>query len=1028
MSNPVKAHSGRATLALWLARTVERQGMRVKFQLRGNNLHLLCESSVCPEQNLILERLVPALNQTDLNVLIPSDQPQLYQVLVYGRTTGETQPRWTAPIYLNQLDRHLEHLRRLRGVQPEVAIATMPGQTLRSQVLHSQTLRGQISSNSVAIDQQDESDGSSALILTNRSLAQRGDPDGIARYLSETLSTLGVAVQVTVKTIPYPQKSAPDRSQSSPAIGTIAPIRRLWITCKADYSPEPSLIGEPIAQKLRDLELEGFRDAVTLIQVWGEAKPDWVLRVDLTPTHEILRELARWGEPVAIARLLEQPLSDRGIRLDKTLVKESTLHLCLSKASRSTTARTAPDQETVVEIVAPLLEQLGPQGIHTALLYSQVEGQLGSPWVKRLKLPASQHLALSEPALTLAQQGDWGAIAFLLNRLLNPDLDKQLATGGIRLQLLSRQNLLHVMTDAPVCPQQRQVVLPVVRFLQQLNLPDIVGVRVYGRRAGQRRPLWSDAADFTGQLLVPEVTPEFAATEAYFGDLISRPSEMMLRSDLTSADLQTAWSRFRQHIKQGTQQLLIRSQLFVASSETQDLSSPVNPASYQGVGMLLVWGMAGLLLMVQADWMMGRLLHRMAIASSVETASAIVSGNDPTHSPFAEADPNPSEDSALASIPLDSQTSATDAATAFLSTRSPFPTFNSRQLDEKISLYYQRLAASGPPDVLIVGSSRALRGIDPVALQQSLDRLGYRHVTVFNFGINGATAQVVDLILRRILTPAQLPRLIVWADGARAFNSGGVDITYNGIVASEGYRQLSNGTLRLPSTAEAGTLPFSDPSGQNFGASITAGYQTIDHWLDRRLAGLSTSYRSRDRLKSLFQEDLTGLVSRPLPPDAAVTGASSSLQQGVIDLDGFLPLSLRFNPVTYYQQYTKVSGVYDGDYESFQIEGNQAVALRSMLELTRSRHIPVIFVNLPLTQEYLDQARLQHEQEFTQYMIQISLDQQGLVFRDLGRFWLTQTDYFSDPSHLNRYGASQISHRLAQDPMIPWVQAAVKKP
>jgi hypothetical protein len=1027
MSNPVKAHpDDRATLALWLARTIERQGMRVKFQLRGNNLHLLCESSVCPEQNLILERLIPALNQTDLNVFIASDQPQLYQVVLYGRATGETQPRWTTPIHLNQLDRHLEHLRRLRGIQPEVAIATMPGQTLRSQTLHSQTLCGQISSN-VAIDQQNEADSSSALILTNRSLAQRGDPDGIARYLSETLSTLGVAVQVTVKTIPYPQKSAQELSQASPAIGAIVPMRRLWITCKAHYSPEPSLIGEPIAQKLRDLELEGFRDAVTLIQVWGEAKPDWVLRVDLTPTHEILRELARWGEPLAIARLLEQPLSDRGIRLDTTIVKESTLNLCFTRASRSGTGRTAPDQETVVEVVAPLLEQLGPQGIHTALLYSQVEGQLGSPWVKWLQLPASQHSALSEPALTLAQRGDWGAIAFLLNRLLNPDLDKQLATGGIRLQLLSRQNLLHIMTDGPVCPQQRQVVPPVVRLLQQLNLPDIVGVRVYGRRAGQRRPLWSDAADFTGHLLVPEVTPEFAATEAYFGDLISRPSEMMLRPDLTSADLQTAWSRFRQHVVQGTQQLLIRSQFFVASSETQDLSSPVNPASYQGVGMLLVWGMAGLLLMVQADWMMGRLLQRMAIASSVETPSAIVSENDATHSPTAAADSNPSEDSALASVPSDSQTSATDAATAFLSTRSPFPTFNSRQLDEKMSLYYQQLAASGPPDVLIVGSSRALRGIDPAVLRQSLDRLGYHHVSVFNFGINGATAQVVDLILQRILTPAQLPRLILWADGARAFNSGSVDVTYNGIVASEGYRQLTNGTLRLPTTAEGGTLPFSDPSGRNFGTSITAGYQTIDHWLDRRLAGLSTSYRSRDRLKSLFQEDLTGLVSRPLPPDASATGASSSLQPGAIDLDGFLPLSLRFNPVTYYQQYNRVPGAYDSDYESFQIEGNQAIALRSMLQLTRSHNIPVVFVNLPLTQEYLDPARLQHEQEFTQYMIQLSLDQQGLVFRDLGQLWLRQNDYFSDPSHLNRYGASQISHRLAQDPMIPWVQAAAKK-
>uniref|UniRef100_A0ACD5GW23 Uncharacterized protein n=1 Tax=Desertifilum tharense IPPAS B-1220 TaxID=1781255 RepID=A0ACD5GW23_9CYAN len=54
--------------------------------------------------------------------------------------------------------------------------------------------------------------------------------------------------------------------------------------------------------------------------------------------------------------------------------------------------------------------------------------------------------------------------------------------------------------------------------------------------------------------------------------------------------------------------------------------------------------------------------------------------------------------------------------------------------------------------MLIVGSSRALRGIDPVALREALAAQGYADVSVYNFGVNGATAQVVDLIVRRILT------------------------------------------------------------------------------------------------------------------------------------------------------------------------------------------------------------------------------------------------------------------------------------
>ena len=86
----------------------------------------------------------------------------------------------------------------------------------------------------------------------------------------------------------------------------------------------------------------------------------------------------------------------------------------------------------------------------------------------------------------------------------------------------------------------------------------------------------------------------------------------------------------------------------------------------------------------------------------------------------------------------------------------------------------------------MIGSSRALRGVDPAALRQALDISGHEDLSVFNFGVNGATAQVVDLTIRRVLEPHQLPRLIVWADGARAVNSGRTDVTFNAIAASEG--------------------------------------------------------------------------------------------------------------------------------------------------------------------------------------------------------------------------------------------------
>ena len=74
---------------------------------------------------------------------------------------------------------------------------------------------------------------------------------------------------------------------------------------------------------------------------------------------------------------------------------------------------------------------------------------------------------------------------------------------------------------------------------------------------------------------------------------------------------------------------------------------------------------------------------------------------------------------------------------------------------------------------------------------------------------------------------------------------------------------------------------------------------------------------------------------------------------------------------------------------------------------------------MPLTAEYLDPARTKYEQEFEKYMLDLA-SLPNFVYRDLTQAWPKANDYFSDPSHLNRYGAYEVSKKLAKDPMIPW--------
>jgi hypothetical protein len=298
-----------------------------------------------------------------------------------------------------------------------------------------------------------------------------------------------------------------------------------------------------------------------------------------------------------------------------------------------------------------------------------------------------------------------------------------------------------------------------------------------------------------------------------------------------------------------------------------------------------------------------------------------------------------------------------------------YPTFNSPLLDEKQILYLSYLEALGTPDVLIVGSSRAAQGIDPKELQYALASRGYSGLRIFNFGIHGATAQVVNWQIQELLTPEQLPKLILWVDGSRALNSGRVDRTFEAIVSSPGYQRV--------------------------GASILPPSKSVD------------PVESRSELQV-----------------AAIAADPIALSASAIDANGFVPVADRFNPDTYYQKYPYVAGEYDGDYQDFNLDGIQTEAMESLLVFARSRQIPVVFVNLPLTSDYLDPVRQNYEQQFRGYMQQIA-PTTGFLWRDLTGRSLDRNDYFADPSHLNSAGAAAVARQLASDAAIPWPQPKV---
>ena len=380
--------------------------------------------------------------------------------------------------------------------------------------------------------------------------------------------------------------------------------------------------------------------------------------------------------------------------------------------------------------------------------------------------------------------------------------------------------------------------------------------------------------------------------------------------------------------------------------------------------------------------------------------------------------------------------------------------FSSDLLNEQLKLYLSYIATVGPPDVLIVGSSRALQGVDPKQLKQSLAQRGRPGLKVFNFSVNGATAQVVDFQLRRLLKPDHLPQMIIWADGVRGFNSGRDDRTFNSIVDSEGSQLLAAGVRpKLPSD-EPNVIPqcysFPQPCPNNtFRRGLTSVERPLWGGQDARPTikflssgtGILPVADTHPTIK--FLSSGTGILPvaenaaryklKPIAADAATPQAQlipvsrpttvairqvSQLADS-IDSNGFMPISGKYNPNTYYRERAYVSGQYDRDYENFNLGGKQATAFNSVVAFTKARKIPLIFVNLPLTDDYLDGTRLWAEQQFRQRMQQLSR-QKGFMFRDLSQRWPGRNDYFFDPSHLNHFGAIAVSRLLATDSSIVW--------
>ncbi|MFQ3680369.1 MAG: hypothetical protein SNJ60_07680, partial [Pseudanabaenaceae cyanobacterium] len=230
-------------------------------------------------------------------------------------------------------------------------------------------------------------------------------------------------------------------------------------------------------------------------------------------------------------------------------------------------------------------------------------------------------------------------------------------------------------------------------------------------------------------------------------------------------------------------------------------------------------------------------------------------------------------------------------------TRSPLPVadnrpprqnFNNATLNEKLDLvdwYWQKYRRSH--DVMILGSSRALRGVDPTVLEETLAARGYPGISVLNLGINGATARVMRLQIMDILSASQRPRMIILADGLRAFNNNREDRTYREISSSPGYQLLTK-----PTPAAEPSLISQTPLGQRVVQTLLPGFRNRDQQREWLLSGYSWLTQALSNREETLQANF---------PELKVE----------MDAKGFLAVEETFDPESYFTKHRLASGEFD---------------------------------------------------------------------------------------------------------------------
>jgi uncharacterized protein (DUF697 family) len=196
----------------------------------------------------------------------------------------------------------------------------------------------------------------------------------------------------------------------------------------------------------------------------------------------IVLELAKQGNPDAIALILNRQLQPKGINT-KVTCKGETLNLVLEGAQ-------VPTEAVFVKVLTNFFKKLAIASVSQIKVYGkQVEEELPA-WQQVLKLPTEEETE----TLAAAKQGKVEAIAEILNRNLNPK--------GLTALVMAQSQGIWLSVESLNGPPQAKLIEILEKFFIQLGVNSIQTITVVGRKTGEAVPIWEQTIQLISETAI----------------------------------------------------------------------------------------------------------------------------------------------------------------------------------------------------------------------------------------------------------------------------------------------------------------------------------------------------------------------------------------------------------------------------------------------------------------------------------------------------------------------------------------------